>query len=104
MLNRMRVLLALLVTVTVTVAQRFEVASVKPGNGSHSSMNGGPGTTDPGRISYENLTLRGLLINAYDIGPAQLSGPGWIDNERFSITAKLPPGSTKKQFRDMLRN
>ena len=89
----------------------FEVASVKPwapptggGRGIFMGMRGGPGTPDPGQITYSGLPLKFLLANAYDVRPYQVIGPGWLDMERFDIVAKVPPGTTKEQARIMLQN
>jgi uncharacterized protein (TIGR03435 family) len=65
---------------------------------------GGPGTKDPGRINYPNMSLKNLLMNAFDVKNYQVSGPGWLDTERFDITATMPPETTKEQFRMMLQN
>jgi uncharacterized protein (TIGR03435 family) len=84
----------------------FEVASVKPA-GSVSgrlTMNGGPGTSDPGRITYTNIMLRRILLSAYEVRNYQISGPDWLDSLRFDITAKVPAGATTQQFHSMLRN
>src|SRR5437762_2198879 len=56
---------------------RFEVASVKPAQSTSGrfTMNGGPGTSDPGRISYTNIMLRRILLSAYDVRNYQISGP-----------------------------
>jgi uncharacterized protein (TIGR03435 family) len=67
-------------------------------------MSGGPGTKDPGRITYNGVTLKMLLKRAYDISPDQISGPDWLDSERYDIVAKVPPGTTPEQFRLMLQN
>jgi uncharacterized protein (TIGR03435 family) len=48
--------------------------------------------------------LKNVLINAYDVNEYQISGPNWLDGERFDIVAKIPQGATKEQFRLMLRN
>jgi uncharacterized protein (TIGR03435 family) len=34
----------------------------------------------------------------------QISGPGWIDREKYDIVAKVPPGTSKEQFQKMLQN
>jgi uncharacterized protein (TIGR03435 family) len=34
----------------------------------------------------------------------QISGPGWLDSERYDIVAKVPRGATKEQFMGMLQN
>jgi uncharacterized protein (TIGR03435 family) len=91
---------------TATDDLAFEVASVKPALSASGrfTMNGGPGTNDPGRISYTNITLRRVLLSAYDVRDYQISGPDWLNVLRFDITAKLPDGTTKEQFQSMLRN
>ena len=85
---------------------RFEVASVKPARSvsGRFTMNGGPGTSDPVRITYTNIMLRRILLSAYEVKNYQISGPGWLDTLRFDITAKVPDGTTKDQFQLMLQN
>jgi len=87
----------------------FEVASVKPaapitGNRIQVMMRGGPGSPDPGQITYSNVTVKNVLMNAYGVKGFQISGPGWLDSERYDIVAKLPRGATKAQFMVMLQN
>ena len=87
----------------------FEAASVKPaapivGNRIMVGMRGGPGTPDPGQITYNNVTLKNVLTNAYGVKGFQISGPGWLDSERYDIVAKVPRGATKAEFMVMLQN
>jgi len=87
----------------------FEVATVKPApplNGGPVAigMRGGPGTNDPGRVTYNGVPLILLLQNAYGVKRYQISGPSWLDTERFDIVAKVPDGATKEQFNIMLQN
>jgi uncharacterized protein (TIGR03435 family) len=91
----------------------FDAASVKPAtpptpNGRGMVMfagpSGGPGTKDPGRINYPYMSLKNLLMNAYDVKNYQITGPGFLDTERFDIIATMPPETTKEQFRVMLQN
>ena len=83
----------------------FEAASVKLAiSGGRPSMIGGPGTADEGRIAYANVTLADALVRAYDVRAYQVSGPGWLSSERYQIDARIPPGTTKKQFQRMLQN
>jgi len=89
--------------------QSFEVASVKPhppsgDNRIRVMMGGGPGTPDPGRINYENVTVKNILTQAFNVRDYQISGPSWMDSERFDITAKVPASATKEEFRTMLQN
>jgi uncharacterized protein (TIGR03435 family) len=87
----------------------FEVASLKLSMGAslgNPGTDGGPGTRFPERYATGIATLRGLLWKAYGLVDAeqQVSGPGWIDTERYAIDAKVPPGTTIEQFQRMLQN
>ncbi len=87
-------------------AQEFEVASVKPAHSETGrfTMTGGPGTGDPGRISYTNIPLRRVLLDAFDLKNYQLNGPDWLDTLRYDITARVPQGTSLDQFHAMMRN
>ena len=86
----------------------FEVASVKPAGafqpGRPVGMRGGPGTNDPGQISWNFITLQDLILRAYDLKEFQISAPSWISSERYDVTAKIPAGTEMAQFRIMLQN
>lgn len=89
----------------LALAQEFEVASIRPAAQSNMMMvDGGPGSRDPERLTYTGVNLKVVMQNAYDVESDQISGPGWLDNTRFDIEAKIPPGATKEQFRAMLGN
>jgi uncharacterized protein (TIGR03435 family) len=88
---------------------KFEVASVRPAGVPQNSpaiarMQGGPGTSDPERITYPSVTLKVVLLKAYGVEKYRLSGPDWLDSERYDIAAKVPPGATEQQLNAMLRN
>jgi uncharacterized protein (TIGR03435 family) len=97
--------------------QEFEAASVKPADkqdrGQFPNLSGpaaeivgfegGPGTQDPGRIRYRGVSLKMLLARAYKVRPDQISGPGWLGSERYTIEATLPPDTNADQFRLMLQ-
>ncbi len=111
----MRTLLILLLSCGALYADdplAFEVASVKPsvkpqpGSRGWTSMkmDGGPGTPDPTRIDYQNVNMSSLITRAFDLNYWELSAPDWIVVEQFDITAKVPVGATKEQFRTMLQN
>jgi uncharacterized protein (TIGR03435 family) len=87
----------------------FDVASIKPapapaGGRMMMGMQGGPGTKDPGLYRCNNCNLSMLVTEAYHIKYYQLSVPGSLETERFDISAKVPDGATKEQFRLMLQN
>lgn len=86
----------------------FEVASVKPSsppaNGRvRGNMRGGPGTPDPGQITFTNVTLANALLRAYNLNNYQLAAPGWLSTERYDIAARIPAGTSKEQFEGMLQ-
>ena len=82
----------------------FEVASVKPS----APLTGGRvlvgGRSDPGRATYNNMSLKNLIGLAYKVKPYQISGPGFLDTDRFDITAKLPEGAGQDQVYLMLQS
>jgi uncharacterized protein (TIGR03435 family) len=95
---------------SVGFGQTFEAASVKrldPESGAPGSnrMRGGPGTNDPERITFPSVTMTRLLWAAYGLDRLdQISGPGWLDSERYSVVANVPPGTTKEQLKLMLQS
>jgi uncharacterized protein (TIGR03435 family) len=64
---------------------------------------GGPGTSDPSRIHYPLITLRGLLKRAYP-GYFDINSPDWADTDILAVDAIMPPNTTKEQFQTMLQN
>src|SRR5215813_9534474 len=87
----------------------FEVASVKPSapltdGRVFVGRGGGPGTQDPSRATYTNYSLKQLITVAYDVKPYQVTGPNWLDTERFDVIGKVPEGATKEQVTKMLQN
>jgi len=54
---------------SVAASPKFDAASVRAGDpfvsGVSYLMKGGPGTSDPGRITYTHVELRNILMKAY---------------------------------------
>jgi len=91
----------------------FEVATIKPAQPPQPNAqglmflrppSGGPGSRDPGRVNYPYMTLKAILMRAYNVKNFQITGPSWLDTGRFDITATMPPDTTKQQFQIMLQN
>lgn len=87
----------------------FEVATVKvspppDGHGFTRGCKGGPASSDPGFWRCTNATITMLVLRGYDIKNYQLTAPDWMGNMNYEISAKLPPGTTNEQFREMIRN
>lgn len=89
----------------------FEVASVKPSppvpaNGGvyFGPARGGPGTPDPGQITWTYARFIDLLTTAFDVQVYQINGPAWISSERYDVQARLPAGANRDQVRVMWQN
>jgi uncharacterized protein (TIGR03435 family) len=85
----------------------FEVASVKPASAQANgriALLGGPGTLDRGRIDYQNVTLKMMLMRAYEVEADQVSGPSSIEASHYDVQARFPPDTTREQFDLMLAN
>lgn len=80
---------------------KFEVASVKR---STSSSTDGRINFTPGRMTAENMPLRFIITYAYNIRDYQLLGaPGWVESERYEISAKADGRPEPDQLRPMLQ-
>jgi uncharacterized protein (TIGR03435 family) len=83
----------------------FDVASIKatPPLMVKHGCSGGPGTSGPGLLTCENLTLFNFLAMAYRIQRYEVFGPDWIHAESFDLKAKVPPGTDMAQCRLMVQ-
>ena len=102
----MRTIAFLTILSAAAQTPHFEVASIKPSapGATNGRMSGGPGTQDPGLFTCENITLRALVITAFNLLTYRFSGPDWMQSVRFNVSANIPDGTTKEQFRLMLQN
>lgn len=66
-------------------------------------LRGGPGTGSPGRLSGL-ASMRQLLMLAYGLNAYQISGPEWMDSQRYEIGATIPAGATKQQVPLMMQS
>jgi uncharacterized protein (TIGR03435 family) len=98
------ILIALSVCLPVAVAQQpaFEVASIKPSN-----YQGGPLRVTAGvgvdGINFSNVTARNCIQRAYGVKTYQLTGPQWINEERYMIVAKAAGAVPQEQILLMLQ-
>jgi uncharacterized protein (TIGR03435 family) len=103
----------------------FEVASIRPtavtrgvtgvpGRGGEAPPPPPPGgpecapvsrrSIDAGRIDLVCISLKQLLLEAFAIPSGLLAAPDWTETDAFDISAKLPNGTTKDQFPEMLQS
>jgi len=104
--------LALIAAVALAVsagaqAGSFEVASVKPSNPNPTGPLGGTPFVLPalGRLTAQNVTLRMLVMAAYQKQPFEIvGGPEWQNADKFDINAKAAEASpTTDQMLGMLQ-
>ena len=69
----------------------------------HVENHGPLGVKDPGRIHFPVISLKTIILNAYDIEDLQIAGPGWMASAWLSLDATMPPETTEPQFRAMLQ-
>jgi uncharacterized protein (TIGR03435 family) len=89
----------------------FEVASIRPAppitelaaqirsGKAHVGM-----SIDGARADFGFVSLADLIVQAYRIKPYQLTGPDWMKQQRFDVTAKIPDGASKDQVPEMLQS
>jgi uncharacterized protein (TIGR03435 family) len=100
----MRALLCLVFFASATLAQSFDVASVKPSARAVGKDYRGAVVFGPERVSARNVSLKGLIAEAYHVQPFQVSGgPGWLDIDEFDIDARAGKTAAKEQLRAMLQ-
>jgi uncharacterized protein (TIGR03435 family) len=79
-----------------SAAQSFEVASVKPSNPNPTGPLGAAPMVLPalGRLTAQNVTLRMLVMAAYQKQPFQIAGgPEWQNSNKFDINARAENAS-----------
>jgi bla regulator protein BlaR1 len=86
---------------SLALCQSFEVASVKPSDAQARGVH--IGVSPGGIFTATNITLGILIQRAWDVRDFQISGgPGWLDTERYDITAKGDgPGLSEDEMRKM---
>jgi len=104
----LRAALVSILFLAVVFAQtpRFEVAAIRPSNSEE--MNGPSGIeTRRGLVRASNVTLKRIIAGAYGIGEyrvlSQPGGPGWIESDRFQITAKADQPVGDEALDEMLK-
>jgi uncharacterized protein (TIGR03435 family) len=89
---------------------KFEAASVKPAGPYNPAaitgpwFSGGPGSNDPGRITWSRVELMFALTRAYKVSTDCVSGPPWLNTEFYSIVATMPPNTSEARFDLMLQD
>lgn len=95
----MRLLIAI-AAAGMAFAQVFEAVSIQPAMPDTPRNRVQP--DGPGRMLFENMTLRELATWAY--APARVTGgPPWVDRTRFDVQGKAHGVASQEEFRAMMR-
>src|SRR5579883_1867476 len=86
----------------------FEVASVKPSQFSSSNMDmegfRKPNlAVTPDSVTLRNFSLHNCVQWAYNVKDFQVTGPDWIDSQRYDINAKAAGAVKEQELRRMLQ-
>jgi uncharacterized protein (TIGR03435 family) len=82
-------------------APAFDVTTVRP---NLSLTSGGTGSLRGGRLALPNVTLKSLLLMAYQVKQYQVvGGPGWIGTDKFDVEGKTESNITFAQSYPMLQ-
>jgi uncharacterized protein (TIGR03435 family) len=66
---------------------------------------GGPGTAMPGQWTGTGVTIRGMILRAWNLfSLSQLSGPPSMVTEHYDVAAKIPPNTSPEHFRLMIQH
>jgi len=57
-----------------------------------------------GRYTRPYITLKALLQLAYHLPTERITGPAWMESERYSVAAVMPPETSNDQLELMLQN
>ena len=101
-----RTLLFLFAATALAQNAAFDVASVKI-NQQFSMDNRGTWRssidTNPGTLTMRNVNLTMIVAWAYDVQRPQISGPAWINSQRYDIVAKAAGPAPERELRRMLQ-
>jgi uncharacterized protein (TIGR03435 family) len=87
-------------------APAFDVASIRVNS---MAAQGGEGSRrestepSPGSLIMRNVRMRSCITWAYHVAEYQVSGPAWIDSERYDIAAKAAGPAPESEMRVMLQ-
>jgi uncharacterized protein (TIGR03435 family) len=104
----MRIALVFLIASAI-YAQSFDVASLRrsPHRISDSdarSTGAIPTGGSSGRLSYVHVSVAAVVAAAYDVAADQVSGPSWLRDDHYDVTATFPPETSRADIAVMLQH
>ncbi len=84
-------------------AQTFAVASIRPSSQAVQFEHDGRTEVSPGLLQMHDVTVATCVKWAYGVQDSQISGPAWLQDDHFDITAKADGPATEAQMKVMMR-
>jgi uncharacterized protein (TIGR03435 family) len=81
----------------------FAVASIHPSASEVKFEHDGNTETTPGTVRMQDVSVETCIKWAYGVQYSQISGPAWIDSDKFDITAKADDPATEDQMKLMMQ-
>jgi uncharacterized protein (TIGR03435 family) len=81
----------------------FEVASVKPSAPAQMGQGSVGIHIDGAQLRCSTLSMKDYIGFAYRLRGYQISGPDWLPNEKFDISATLPAGVPRDKVPEMMQ-
>jgi uncharacterized protein (TIGR03435 family) len=60
--------------------------------------------TETGKLAYSNVNLKDVIGQALKVQQFQITGPEWLEGQRFDIVARFTPRSTGEEIPLMLQS
>lgn len=97
--------MALMSSATATMAQRptFAVATIRPSAADVKFEHDGATEIHGNTLSMRDVTVDSCIKWAYDVQNSQIAGPGWMDSDRFDVTAKSDGPAREDDMKKMLQ-
>jgi len=88
-----------------TPAPAFDVASVKVSQSGADGVSRGRGNTQvsPGTVTMRNVSLKAAIRWAWHVTEYQVTGPDWLDSQRYEIAGKAAGPATEDELRLMMQ-
>ena len=85
-------------------APAFDVASVKVSQpGTDGRRGRGNTQVSPGTVTMRNVSLKAAIRWAWHVSEYQVTGPDWLDSERYEIAGKAAGPATEEELRLMMQ-
>ena len=83
---------------------QFEVATVKPAPPQPVGQVSTHMNWDGHRLNFTGVNLQDMIARAYGVQRYQITGPSWLETERFDVAASFPADSKPDQMPLMLQS